>query len=60
MKIARQRGKDRVIRQALEDLAYIRDPERTLEPGADVVKALRKSQKQLPSAGLCRCLAGFA
>ena len=44
MQIARQRGKRRVVRQPLEELADVGNPERPLKPGANFVETFGEGQ----------------
>jgi hypothetical protein len=48
LQVQGKRSESAVVRKALEDLADIRDPEGTLEAGADLMQAFGKTQDWFP------------
>jgi hypothetical protein len=53
VQIARERCERCVIRKPLEEFADVRDPERALKAGANLVEAFRKGQKWLLLMRMC-------
>ena len=48
VQVARQHGEDGVVREPLEKLADVGDPEGTLEPGANFLQAFGESSRVAP------------